>query len=185
MQNSDRPVGEAYGLIDSILGNHAQDLQPNQQQDLQGLRDQLQQNQGYYQQNPDAMQNLINSIIAIAGPLILNYGVNAILNRGNQGGQGGYPAQGGYPGGMPGLGGQGGLPAQGGGQGGYPGFSGSGGLGDLIGRALPGLIGGAGGLGGLFAGQEPQSPQQPASGFPRQPPQFPQQPNNNSGGEVV
>ena len=50
MQDSNRPVGEAYGLIDSLLGNHAQDLQPGERDQLKGMRDQLQQNEGYYQQ---------------------------------------------------------------------------------------------------------------------------------------
>ena len=151
MQNSQHPVGQMYGLIDNILGAHKNDLAPAQQQQLHGYKNELQQNASYYQQNPDAMQGLINGIIAIAGPLILNYGVNAILGRGSQGAAGGYPAQGGVPA-------QGGYPVQGGGypaQGGYTdpnaGFGGlGGGLGGLIGAALPGLIGGAiGGSGGL------------------------------------
>jgi len=147
MQNSQHPVGQMYGLIDNILGAHKNDLAPAQQQQLHGYKNELQQNASYYQQNPDAMQGLINGIISVAGPLILNYGVNAILGRGSQGAAGGYPAQGGIPA-------QGGYAPQGGYMDPNAGFGGlGGGLGGLIGSALPGLIGGAiGGSGGQVGG---------------------------------
>jgi hypothetical protein len=146
------------GLIDGILGNHSQDLSPDQQQQLSGLRNQLQQNPGYYQQNPDQMQGIFNGILGLAAPFILNYGINAIMNRGQQGGQGGLmPSSGGYApaGGYAPTGGY----APSGGFGGLTGGAQSP-LGGLIAGALPGIIGGlaggsqGGGLGGILGGQQ-------------------------------
>jgi len=130
------------GLLDGLLGNHAQDMTPEQHQQLQGYQQHLNQNAGYYQQNPDQMQGVFNGILGAAAPFILNYGINAILNRGQQGGQGGYMPSSGY------------APT-----GGYGGYQGQSPLGGLISGALPGIISGlsgqqSGGLGGILGGTQ-------------------------------
>ncbi|HMA33672.1 MAG TPA: hypothetical protein VKY74_04250 [Chloroflexia bacterium] len=160
-------VGQLNSIISSVLTNHAQDLAPDQQQQLQGYAQQLNANPGYFQQNPQAMQSLFNAILSIAAPFIIGYGINHLMNRG-QGGQAGGQAGGGIFGGGGGQGGGGGL--FGGGQAG--GSIGSG-LGGLIAAALPGIIGGllggaasnaiGGGSqgGGLFGGQPSGTPASP------------------------
>jgi len=157
MDQGSHPVGHMMGLIDSILGNHGQDLSPEQQQQLGGFRNELQQNPGYYQQNPDQMQNIFNSILGVAAPFILNYGINAILGRGQQGGlagglmPGGSAPSGGYqPGFAPSGGYQPGYAPSGGDQPGYAPGGGQDPLGGLIAGALPGILGG---LGGILGGQ--------------------------------
>lgn len=155
MQYNDpnHPVSQMQGLVDGILHHHANDLSPTQQQQLQGYQQHLSQNGQYYQQNPDQMQGVFNGIVSAAAPFIINYGINAILNRGAQGtGGGGY---------MPAAGAGGYMPAAGAGGygGGYPSNSG---LGGLISGALPGIIAGltggsgtgssGGGLGGILGG---------------------------------
>lgn len=165
---------QVKSVIDTILHHHQNDLDPTQVQQLRGLETHVSQNAQQYQQNPQAMQGIIQAIISIAGPLLLSYGVNAIMNRPQSGQSGGVQQQ-------PGLGGLGGLiggltggltggqqqqpayggqqPAYGGQQPGYDPNAGgyapsNGGIGDLIGGVLPGLIGGAlpGILGGILGG---------------------------------
>ncbi|MDQ2807712.1 MAG: hypothetical protein M3Z04_12520 [Chloroflexota bacterium] len=163
---------QVTSIINTILHHHQNDLDPTQVQQLRGLETHVSQNAQQYQQNPQAMQGIIQAIISIAGPLLLSYGVNAIMNRPRSGQSGGVQQQ-------PGLGGLGGLiggltggltggqqqPAYGGQQpayGGQPGYDpnaggyvpSNGGIGDLIGGVLPGLIGGAlpGILGGILGG---------------------------------
>src|SRR5215217_1275911 len=96
MDQENHPVGNMMGLVDNILGNHAQDLSPEQQQQLGGFRNDLQQNPDYYHQNPGQMQNILTGILGVAAPLILN----ALLGRAQQGGQ----VSGLMPGGVPGSG---------------------------------------------------------------------------------
>jgi len=144
MDQGNHPVGHMMGLIDNVLGNHAQELSPQQQQQLGGFRNQLQQNPGYYQQNPDQMQGIFNNILGVAAPFILNYGINAILGRGQQGQAGGFMPGGSQPGYAPGGYAPGGYvpPDQ------MP-------LGGLIAGALPGILGGLGGiLGGVAGGNQ-------------------------------
>jgi len=173
-------VGQLNSIISSVLTNHAQDLAPDQQQQLQGYAQQLNANPGYFQQNPQAMQSLFNAILSIAAPFIIGYGINHLMNRG-QGGQAGGQAGGGIFGGQPGGQAGGGIFGGGGGQGGGGGLFGGGqaggsigsGLGGLIAAALPGIIGGllggaasnaiGGGSqgGGLFGGQPSGTPASP------------------------
>ena len=163
---------QVSSIIENILHHHQNDLEPTQAQQLRSLESHVNQNAQQYQQNPQAMQGIIQAIISIAGPLLLSYGVNAIMNRPRSGQSGGVQQ-------APDLGGLGGLiggltggltggqqqPAYGGQQpayGGQPSYDpnaggyvpSNGGIGDLIGGALPGLIGGAlpGILGGILGG---------------------------------
>jgi hypothetical protein len=153
-QYASHPVGQMQGMLDGLLNNHSQDMTPQQQQQLQGYQQHLSQNADYYAQNPNQMQGVFNGIISAAAPYILNYGINALINRG----LGGNASGGNY---MPTGGGNSGnyMPATGGNSGNYMPTGGSypsggmGGLGGLISGALPGIISGLSGSQGSQGGQ--------------------------------
>ena len=112
-------VNQVHQIIGNLLAAHSQDLTATQHQELQQLQTQLSQNSSYYQQNPGALQRIFNTLLGIAAPFILGYGITHILNRqaaenGQVGGNTFFP-------------------------GGAPSFAGAG-IGALIGGALPGIV---------------------------------------------